>query len=116
MVRDHDNPRIAVVFFQDSYRFIYILYCMLCQDGDCDVTVRTLYRYMGCRGATVFINLAPCIGALASIARLNELVHLIHLSCGSVRRISMKPSFFLVLSPPRCPRIKSAIMIIGSIL
>ena len=44
MVRDHGNPRIAVVLFQDGYRFIYILYCMLCQDGDCDVTVRTLYR------------------------------------------------------------------------
>ena len=41
MVRDHGNPRIAVVLFQDGYRFIYILYCMLCQDGDCDVTVRT---------------------------------------------------------------------------
>ena len=40
MVRDHGNPRIAVVLFQDGYRFIY---CMLCQDGDCDVTVRTLY-------------------------------------------------------------------------
>ena len=44
MVRDHGNPRIAVVLFQDGYRFIYFLYCMLCQDGDCDVTVRTLYR------------------------------------------------------------------------
>ena len=43
MVRDHGNPRIAVVLFQDGYRFIYILYCMLCQDGDCDVTVRTFY-------------------------------------------------------------------------
>ena len=41
MVRDHGNPRIAVVLFQDGYRFIYFLYCMLCQDGDCDVTVRT---------------------------------------------------------------------------
>ena len=45
MVRDHGNPRIAVVLFQDGYRFIYILYCMLCQDGDCDVTVRTLYNF-----------------------------------------------------------------------
>ena len=33
MVRDHGNPRIAVVLFQDGYRFIYFLYCMLCQDG-----------------------------------------------------------------------------------
>ena len=41
MVRDDGNPRIAVVLFQDGYRFIYI--CMLCQDGDCDVTVKTLY-------------------------------------------------------------------------
>ena len=45
MVRDHGNPRIAVVLFQDGYRFIYILYCMLCQDGDSDVTVRNLYNY-----------------------------------------------------------------------
>ena len=43
MVRDHGNPRIAVVLFQDGYCFIYFLYCMLCQDGDCDVMVRTLY-------------------------------------------------------------------------
>ena len=43
MVRDHGNPgnpRIAVVLFHNGYRFIY---CTLCQDGDCDVTVRTLY-------------------------------------------------------------------------
>ena len=44
MVRDHGNPRIAVVLFQDGYRFIYI-FCTLCQDGDCDVTVRTLQAY-----------------------------------------------------------------------
>ena len=48
MVRDHGNPRIAVVLFQDGYRFIYILYCMLCQDGDCDVTVRALYGVCMC--------------------------------------------------------------------
>ena len=45
MVRDHGNPYIAVILFQDAYRFIIdyiILNCMLCQDGDCDVTVRTL--------------------------------------------------------------------------
>ena len=46
MVRDHGNPRIAVVLFQDGYRFIYFLYCMLRQDSDCDVTVRTLYMYV----------------------------------------------------------------------
>ena len=26
MVREHGNPRIAVVLFQDGYRFIYIFY------------------------------------------------------------------------------------------
>ena len=40
MVSDHGDLRIAVVLFQDGYRFIYFLSC---QDGDCDVTVRTLH-------------------------------------------------------------------------
>ena len=41
MLSDHGNPRIAVVLYQDGYRFIN---CTPCQDGDCDVTVRTLYE------------------------------------------------------------------------
>ena len=57
MVRDHGNPRIAVVLFQDGYRFIYILYCMLCQDGDCDVTVRTLYML----SLIYYLSMIKCI-------------------------------------------------------
>ena len=57
MVRDHGNPRIAVVLFQDGYRFIYILYCMLCQDGDCDITVRTLYYRAVCELPTRYLDI-----------------------------------------------------------